>query len=99
MSTYALDCNEQRRVYIRRQTNEQLDRAVEAAVEKFGDDFWVLLYGVDAYMERRRRRGMRVQERATGRRSDLLSLLRQSAGAMTLQSPEDEQMLEWSRQS
>jgi hypothetical protein len=41
---------------IERHTNEELDAAIEAARLKFGEDFWVLLHGVDAYMERRKRR-------------------------------------------
>jgi predicted TIM-barrel fold metal-dependent hydrolase len=39
---------------IRRHTDEQLETAIERAARH--PDFYVLLHGVDAYMERRRRR-------------------------------------------
>ena len=41
---------------IDRHTVEELDAAIEAARLKFGEDFWVLLHGVDAYMERRKKK-------------------------------------------
>ena len=37
-------------------SSKELDAAVEAARLKFGEDFWLLLHGIDAYMERRTRR-------------------------------------------
>lgn len=37
-------------------TDAELNAAVDAAVAKFGDDFWLILHGVDAYMHRRQRR-------------------------------------------
>lgn len=61
--TYANDCmqmkdQERRRELkrIERHTNEELDAAVEAARKRFGDEFWLLLHGIDAYQERRKRR-------------------------------------------
>jgi hypothetical protein len=54
--TYANDMIAMKKRLITQQNDAQLDRAVELAVKKFGEDFWTLLYGVDAYMERRRRR-------------------------------------------
>ena len=41
---------------IDRHTDPELDAAVEAAVARFGDDFWIMLHGIDAYMCRRKRR-------------------------------------------
>jgi hypothetical protein len=40
---------------IRQHTDEQLDIAIMRAEQKFPDDFYILLHGIDAYMERRRR--------------------------------------------
>lgn len=40
---------------IRKHTDEQLEEAIERAV-KLIPDFYIILHGVDAYMERRRRR-------------------------------------------
>jgi hypothetical protein len=37
-------------------TDEELDAAVKAAADKFGDDFWIVLHGIDAYLYRRKRR-------------------------------------------
>jgi hypothetical protein len=57
--TYANDCIQERRrglKRITRQSNKELDAAVNRAVKKYGDDFWILLHGIDAYMERRGRR-------------------------------------------
>ena len=34
---------------------EELDAAIETAVGKFGSDFWLMLHGIDSYMERRKR--------------------------------------------
>lgn len=45
--------------WIEAHTEAELDAAVERAAQEFGDRFWVLLHGIDAYMERRKRR---VQE-------------------------------------
>jgi hypothetical protein len=57
--TYANDDLGMKKRLITQQTDRQLDNAVDAAVKKHGEDFWTLLYGVDAYMERRRRRATR----------------------------------------
>ncbi len=79
--TYANDMIEMRRRLITQQNDHQLDRAVEEAVKKFGDDFWTLLYGVDAYMERRRRRVKRAKEASAER---LMKRLRNSDGSTPL---------------
>jgi hypothetical protein len=44
-------------------TDAELDAAVDAAVAKFGDDFWIMLHGIDAYMCRRKRRIARRMDR------------------------------------
>jgi hypothetical protein len=61
--TYANDCIQIREGDRRRSlkritdhTGKELNAAIEAASRRFGNDFWLLLHGVDAYMERRRRR-------------------------------------------
>lgn len=66
--TYANDCieirDQQKRKTLRRieqHTTAELNAAVERARRKFGDDFWLLLHGIDAYMERRKRRRSRRQ--------------------------------------
>jgi hypothetical protein len=41
---------------IKDHTTRELNAAVEKAQRHFGDDFWLMLHGIDAYMERRRRR-------------------------------------------
>lgn len=57
MSTYALDMIEQSRSKtIRRHADGELDLWIERAAAHFGDDFWLMLHGIDAYVERRRRR-------------------------------------------
>lgn len=38
----------------------ELNTAIKKAVNKYGDDFWILLHGIDAYMERRKRRHKRL---------------------------------------
>jgi hypothetical protein len=40
---------------IEQHTREELELAIETAVERFGSDFWLMLHGIDSYMERRRR--------------------------------------------
>ena len=40
---------------ITRHTMSELEDAVQVAVDRFGRDFWLMLHGVDAYMERRKR--------------------------------------------
>ena len=40
---------------IEQHTREELEAAIETAVERFGSDFWLLLHGIDSYMERRKR--------------------------------------------
>lgn len=61
--TYANDCIEiaQRRKRrtlkrIEAHTTSELDAAIEVAYRKFGEDFYLMLHGIDAYMERRKRR-------------------------------------------
>lgn len=68
--TYANDCiairdRDKRRSLkrIERHTDEELDAAIEAARRRFGDEFWLLLHGIDAYMERRKRRDVRREDR------------------------------------
>lgn len=66
MSTYALDSNTmQREIRLRqlkrieRHDDAELNAAVERAARRFEEDFWTLLHGIDAYMERRKRRQAR----------------------------------------
>lgn len=57
--TYANDCIHERARGLKRikeHSTVELNEAIDAAVRKYGEDFWLLLHGVDAYMERRRRR-------------------------------------------
>lgn len=76
--TYANDCIEMRdRQWrrglkrIERHTDDELDSAVEAARRRFGDDFWLLLHGIDAYQERRKRRNkQRVDQRVSRAHDD-----------------------------
>jgi hypothetical protein len=64
MSTYALDCLEMgRNKTITKHTDAELNLWVRRAADRFGSDFWLMLHGVDAYMERRRRRIRAVRER------------------------------------
>lgn len=37
-------------------TDVELAAAIDRAAKLYGSNFWVLLYGIDAYMERRKRR-------------------------------------------
>jgi hypothetical protein len=60
---YAMDANAMREKdrrrklkLIKRHTKKELDAAIEAARRRFGEDFWMMLHGIDAYMERRRRK-------------------------------------------
>jgi hypothetical protein len=60
---YANDCIEiqerekrRRLKWIKDHSVEELDAAIELARRRFGKDFWLLLHGIDAYQERRRRR-------------------------------------------
>jgi len=60
--TYANDMIALRKSGLKRivdHSNAELNAAINEAVRKHGDDFWVLLHGIDAYMERRRRRSIR----------------------------------------
>jgi hypothetical protein len=62
--TYANDCIQMRDRHrglkrIERHTDKELDAAVEAAHRRFGDEFWLLLHGIDAYQERRKRRSLK----------------------------------------
>jgi hypothetical protein len=61
-----MDCEDERRRGLRRikdHTTSELNTAVEKAHRHFGDDFWLMLHGIDAYMERRRRRiGVRARQ-------------------------------------
>ena len=43
-------------------TDDQLETAISEAVQRH-PDFYVLLHGIDAYMERRRRRGATIKQR------------------------------------
>lgn len=63
---YANDCIQMRRVKrIEDHSDAELNAAIERAARKFGDDFYVMLHGIDAYMERRsRRRAARIQRAA-----------------------------------
>lgn len=62
--TYANDCiamqHAAKRKTLKRisaHSAEELDAAIELAARKFGEeDFYLMLHGIDAYMERRRRR-------------------------------------------
>lgn len=47
---------------IEKHTDAQLDEAIETAQRKI-PDFYVLLHGIDAYMERRKRRTRRREDR------------------------------------
>jgi hypothetical protein len=44
---------------ITRHTDAELNDAIEKAHRKWGEDFYTLLHGIDAYQERRKRRGQR----------------------------------------
>lgn len=48
---------------IERHSDQELNAAVAKAVDRFGDDFWLLLHGIDAYMERRKRRQVKRKNR------------------------------------
>lgn len=74
--TYANDCiqmqDEQRRRGLKRiekHTDAELNAAIELAARKFGPDFYLMLHGIDAYMERRKRRTAK-REAARTRRLD-----------------------------
>ncbi len=41
---------------IDKHTDDELEAAIERAARKFGEDFYLMLHGIDAYMERRKRR-------------------------------------------
>ena len=51
--------------WIKKHTDVELDAAVNQAVAEFGERFWVLLHGIDAYMERRERKVEKVWQRMT----------------------------------
>ena len=36
-------------------TDQELNMAIANAMARFGHDFWLMLHGIDAYMERRSR--------------------------------------------
>jgi hypothetical protein len=60
--TYANDCIQERKRGLKRiedHSTQELNDAIEKARAKFGEDFWLLLHGIDAYMERRKRRDKR----------------------------------------
>lgn len=62
--TYANDCIQERKRGLKRiteQTGAELNAAIEKAANKHGEDFWVLLHGIDAYMERRDRLNRRIR--------------------------------------
>jgi len=40
---------------IEQHSREELEAAINTAVDRFGSDFWLLLHGIDSYMERRKR--------------------------------------------
>lgn len=68
--TYANDCihikERERLSKLKRidcHTTTELDEAIEKAARKFGPDFWMLLHGIDAYMERRKRRNSAREHR------------------------------------
>ena len=50
---------------IKKHTDVELDAAVNQAVAEFGERFWVLLHGIDAYMERRERKVQRLHDEMT----------------------------------
>lgn len=63
MSLYRMDClaiqqadKRKKLKSITKHTDGELNDAIELAYRKFGDDFYLMLHGIDAYMERRRRR-------------------------------------------
>lgn len=61
MSLYAMDCLEMSKDRrITQHTSEQLDLWINRGVSRWGDDFWLLLHAIDAYMERRRRKRRRL---------------------------------------
>ena len=64
---------EARQRLIFNQPDGQLKRAVDRAVDKFGEDFWDLLYGVDAYVELRKRRLERKKLRTQRRLEDFVA--------------------------
>lgn len=41
---------------IERHTDDELNAVIEQAFRRFGEDFYLMLHGIDAYMERRKRR-------------------------------------------
>lgn len=43
-------------------TDKELDAAIQQAVDKV-PEFWTIMHGVDAYMQRRKRRDQRRHER------------------------------------
>ena len=53
---------------IQQHTDSELDMWIEMAADKFGQDFWLMLHGIDAYMEKRRRKEgsgwIRVQQKS-----------------------------------
>lgn len=60
---YANDCIEIQQSVKRRglklidkHTDQELNEAIERASRRFGEDFYLMLHGIDAYMERRKRR-------------------------------------------
>jgi hypothetical protein len=53
--------------WIKKHTDAELDAAVNQAAAEFGERFWVLLHGIDAYMERRSRRVAAHEEKVRQR--------------------------------
>lgn len=56
---------------IDKHTDEQLDLAINRAITKC-PDFYILLHGIDAYMERRNRRKARREERKNACLHDMI---------------------------
>lgn len=50
---------------IEEHSDKELNAAIDLAVRKYGEDFYTLLHGIDAYMERRSRRKARRKLRAS----------------------------------
>lgn len=75
MSLYRMDCEQERRRGLKRiedHTPAELNAAIETAQRRFGDDFWIMLHGIDSYMERRRRRAASWKARQHQRLDELI---------------------------
>lgn len=60
--------------WIKKHTDVELDAAVNQAVAEFGERFWVLLHGIDAYMERRERKVVEHKEKVRQRLHDEMTV-------------------------